>query len=79
MKNESVKKSLEKSKRVLEEKRKKSSSKKFALKQEQHVFNNFYEFRSRAIRKQIFLLLLEQSPTQYLPETNKHSGQIAGK
>ena len=42
MKDESEEQSLEKSKNVLEEKRKNS----------QHIYNNCYEFRSRAIKKQ---------------------------
>ena len=42
IKNEGVKKSLEKSKNVLEEKRKKSQAKR--LHEDQHVYNNCYEF-----------------------------------
>ena len=49
MKNESEKKSLEKSKNVLEEKRKKVKRKVCIKKQ--HVYNNCYELRSRAINK----------------------------
>ena len=51
MKNEGVKKSLEKSKNVLEEKRK-MSSEKFGYKH-QHVYNNCFEVRSRAINSTI--------------------------
>ena len=51
MKNESVRKSLEKSKNVLEEKRKNGQSKKFT-KKDQHVYNNCYELHSRAIKNQ---------------------------
>ena len=47
--NESVKKSLEKSKNVLEEKRK-MVKQKICLKKP-HVYNNCYELRSRAINK----------------------------
>ena len=49
MKNESVKKSLEKSKNVLEEKRK-TVKRKICIKKT-HVYNNCYELRSRAINK----------------------------
>ena len=49
MKNESVKKSLEKSKNVLEEKRK-IARRKICLKKDTHVYNNCYELRSRAIK-----------------------------
>ena len=49
MKNESVKKSLEKSKNVLEEKRK-MFKQKICIKKDQHVYNNCYELRSRAIK-----------------------------
>ena len=48
MKNESVKKSLEKSKNVLEEKRK-TVKRKICIKKA-HVYNNSYELRSRAIK-----------------------------
>ena len=48
MMNESVKKSLEKSKNVLEEKRK-IVQQKICKKKEQHVYNKYYELRSRAI------------------------------
>ena len=48
MKNESVKKSLEKSKNVLEEKRK-TVQQKICIKKT-HVYNNCYELRSRAIK-----------------------------
>ena len=48
MKNESVKKSLEKSKNVLEEKRK-MVKQKICMKKDQDVYNNCYELRSRAI------------------------------
>ena len=47
MKNESVKKSIDKSKNVLE-KRKNGQAKKLH-KKDQHVYNNCYELRSRAI------------------------------
>ena len=50
MKNESVKKSLEKSKNVLEEKRK-TVKRKNCIKKDTHVYNNCYELRSRAIKK----------------------------
>ena len=49
MKNESVKKSLEKSKNVLEEKRK-MVKRKICIKKT-HVYNNCYELRSRAINQ----------------------------
>ena len=49
MQNKSVKKSIEKSKHVIEENAK-WSSKKFAEK-DQQVYNNGYELRSRAIKK----------------------------
>ena len=49
MKNESVKESLEKSKKVLEEKRK-MVKRKICIKKDQHVYNNCYELRSRAIK-----------------------------
>ena len=51
MKNESVKKSLEKSKNVLEEKRK-TVKRKICIKKYTHVYNNCYELRSRAIKNQ---------------------------
>ena len=51
-KNESVKKSLEKSMNVLEEKRKHGQAKNLH-KQDQHFNNNCYELRSRLITKQI--------------------------
>ena len=47
MKNESVKKSHEKSKNVLEEKRKMVKRK---ICVDQHVYNNCYDIRSRAIK-----------------------------
>ena len=47
--SESVKKSLEKSTNVLEEKRKNVKQKKLH-KKDTHVYNNCYEFRSRAIK-----------------------------
>ena len=47
--NESVKKSHEKSKNVLEEKRK-IVKQKICTKKDQHVYNNCYEFCSRAIK-----------------------------
>ena len=50
MKNESVKKSLEKSKNVLEEKRK-TVKRKICIKKDTHVYNNCYELRSRAINE----------------------------
>ena len=56
MMNESVKKSLEKSKNVLEEKRK-IVKRKICIKKDTHVCNNCYELRSRAINK---------SPKQFL-------------
>ena len=46
---ESVKKSLENLKNVLEEKRKKGQAKNLH-KKDQHVYNNCYELRSRAIK-----------------------------
>ena len=49
MKNESAKKSLEKSKNVLEEKHK-IVKQKICIKKT-HVYNNCYELRSRAIKK----------------------------
>ena len=49
MKNESVKKSLEKSKNVLEEKRK-TVKRKICIKKDTHVYYNCYELRSRAIK-----------------------------
>ena len=49
MKNESVKKSLDKSKNVLEEKRKNGQAKNLH-KKDQHVYINCYEIRSRAIK-----------------------------
>ena len=52
MTNESVKKSLEKSKNVIEEKRKNCQAKDLH-KKDTHVYNNCYELRSRAIKKQI--------------------------
>ena len=50
MKKESVKMSLEKSKNVLEEKRK-IVKRTICIKKDQHVYNNCYELRSRAIKK----------------------------
>ena len=50
MKNKSLKKSLAKSKNVLEEKLKNGRAKNLH-KKDQHVYNNCYEFRSRAIKK----------------------------
>ena len=49
MKNESRKKSREKSKNVLEEKLKNVQAKNFHRK-DQYVYNNCYELRSRAIK-----------------------------
>ena len=49
MKNESVKKSLKQSKNVLEQKRKNSQAKNLH-KKDQHVYNNCYELRSKAIK-----------------------------
>ena len=46
-----MKKSLEKSKNVLEEKRKKGQAKNLH-KKDQHAHNNCYELRSRAIKNQ---------------------------
>ena len=51
MENESVKKSIAKSKNVLEEKRK-IVKQKNCIKKDTHVYNNCYELRSRAINKQ---------------------------
>ena len=51
MMNESVKKSLEKSQNVLEENRKNCPAKKLH-KKDTDVYNNCYELRSRAIKKQ---------------------------
>ena len=51
MKNESVKKSIEKSKDVPEEKRK-MVKQNICIKIDQNVYNNCYEFRSRAIKNQ---------------------------
>ena len=48
MKNESVKKSLEKSKNALQEKHK-IVKQNICIKKDQHVYNNCYELRSRAI------------------------------
>ena len=48
MKNESAKKSLEKSKNVLEEKRK-TVKRKICIKKDTDLYNNCYELRSRAI------------------------------
>ena len=59
MKNRSVKKSLEKSKNVLEEKRKNSQAKNLH-KKDQHVYNNCYELRSRAINKEVKLERITQ-------------------
>ena len=50
MKNESKKKSLEKSKYVLEEKCKNDQAKNLH-KKDQHVYNDCYELRSGAIKK----------------------------
>ena len=50
MNNESAKKSLEKSKNVPEEKRK-MVGRKICIEKDQHVYNNCYERRSRAIKK----------------------------
>ena len=50
MKNESVKKSLEKSKNILEEKRK-TFKRKICIKKDTHAYNNCYELRSRATKK----------------------------
>ena len=52
MKNESVKKSLEKSKNVLEEMRK-IVKQKIRIKKDTHVYNNCYELRSREINKEM--------------------------
>ena len=49
MKNKSVKKSLVKSKNVLEEKQKNHQAKNLH-KEDQHVYNNYYELRSRSIK-----------------------------
>ena len=48
--NEIVKKSLEKSQNVLEEKRK-IVKRKICIKKDTHVYNNCYELRSRAINQ----------------------------
>ena len=61
MKNESVKKSLEKSKNVLEEKRK-TVKRKICIKKDTHVYYNCYELRSRAIKKK---LLAHRSNKRY--------------
>ena len=53
MKNESVKKSLGKSKNVQEEKLKNGQAKNLH-KKDQHFYNNCYELRSRAINKGFF-------------------------
>ena len=50
MKNASVKKSLKESKNALEEKRRNGQAKNLH-KKDQHVYNNWYELRSRAIKK----------------------------
>ena len=55
MKNESVKKSLEKSKNVLEEKRK-TVKRKICIKKDTHVYNNCFELRSRAIKNNSFMI-----------------------
>ena len=63
MKNKSVKKSLEKSKNVLEEKRKNGQAKKLH-KKDQHVYNNCYELLSRAtsFKSSLFALNFVQRP-----------------
>ena len=53
MKNKSVKRSLEKSKNVLEEKRK-IIKRQVCIKKDQQVYNNCYELRSRANKKYDF-------------------------
>ena len=63
MKNESVKKSLEESKNVLEEKRK-------MAKRKIHVYNNCYELRSRAI-KQVFQLHIHKQTITQFKRTNE--------
>ena len=50
MMNESVEKSLEKSKNVLEEKRK-IVERTICINKDTHVYKNCYELRSRAIKK----------------------------
>ena len=60
MKNENVKKSLEKSKNVLEEKCKKGQAKNL-LKKDQHVYSNCYELRSRAINQATSVSLFSRS------------------
>ena len=57
MKNESVKKSLEKSKNVLEEKHKNCQAKNLH-KKDTHVYYNCYELRSRAINQSASVRLL---------------------
>ena len=61
MKNESVKKSLEKSKNVLEEKRK-TVKRKICIKKDTHVYNNCYELRSRAIKNHSILINAQNRP-----------------
>ena len=48
MKNENMKKSLDQSKNVLEEERENGQAKNLH-KKDQHIYNNYYELRSRAI------------------------------
>ena len=60
--NESVKKSLEKSKNVLEEKRK-IVKRQICIKKDKHVYNNCYELRSRAIKNKM-RNILSVSPFQ---------------
>ena len=51
MKNENVKESPERSKNVLEEKRKNGQTENLH-KKDQHLYNNCYELRSRAINQE---------------------------
>ena len=67
MKNESVKKSIEKSKNVPEEKRKMVKWK-ICIKKDQHVYNNCYELRSSAIKKFGLIAFLEISKGKALGE-----------
>ena len=59
MENESVKKSLEKSKNVLEEKRKTGQAKNLH-KKDQHAYNNCYELRSGAINKIVIFIWVKK-------------------
>ena len=77
MKNESVKKSLKKSKNVLEEKRK-TVLRKICIKKT-HVYNNCYELRSRAINHEcvkIFKKRKRLNTIQILSIVKRESAQI---